>query len=152
MAELIGGGSVTSDVIPLWACTTLAERTAALEKQEVERITSALPEMQPHERAATFLLLYREGVITDHESINLFLQEILDGKLTTIAGGPSIPSELQDGFLESLAHLESNNYVDTYPYQRESIEDRQAKAKRFRKQYENIFTEIRTSFKTTGAG
>ena len=108
--------------------------------------------MEPHEQAATFLLLYSEGVITDHESINLFLQEILDGKLTTIERVPPIPTDLKDGFLESLAHLESNNYVDTYPYQRESIEDRRAKAQGFRKQYENIFNELRMYFQTPDAG
>ena len=109
----------------------------------------------PHNERILALAKYHiEGVITDDEFVTQFIQEILNGNLTSIVGlSEHIPRELADKFLGSIVQLENDDYVDTYPFNRfESIEERRMKANRLKHQYILVFAEMREFFDGASAG
>ena len=123
-------------------------------KKDPSRFAATWISMPPLERLKANSALYEEGVITDHEFVNNVIQEILDGNLATLSDlAIQLPQSLADAFRKAIAHLEADDYVDTYPFNRfESIEDRQKKADQFRDQYKVVFAEIRAYFVEPEAG
>ncbi|PHS05032.1 MAG: hypothetical protein COA78_15790 [Blastopirellula sp.] len=110
--------------------------------------------MLPLERLKANSTLYEEGLLTDYEFVHNVIQEVLNGKLTTLSDLPTqLPHNVADDFRNTIAHLEADDYVDTYPFNRfESIEDRQKKADQFRDQYQVVFAELRAYFAKLEAG
>ena len=109
--------------------------------------------MSPHDRLVASATLYEEDAITNDEFVQLFMQEILDGNLTSLEESPiQPPKELADDFQAVINRLEANKFVDVYPFQRETIESRQNKAERFKDLYIQMFAEIRAYFKQLDAG